>query len=1585
MNLPTSVVPQADRVSKLVDLATVAAAGHPLTSEALDLSPRDLGYYRHAAGIAGLIDPSGQPTALSVDFGRLSPEERLQRVAVGFARSVIGRTWLQWSGAQTLSGLDPASALEFLQTNTDLSASTCERRARTLRCWVRDLAGHTDPVQSFASPLELAQAIYQALDELSAHQPKTADELRQEVEAKPLGELTNDDYERVRAQVTAHAAEVPAAGSESYIERDYGPFLDAIPNGRVLLADLETLATATSFDELVEATNKVFVDRLGYTRAHLDESERTSRAEFDRIVRVGNFGELDVVCVSLTSANWYAQFYDVIFRFHPYAILLSLEPDARALRFVFREGPSARPRYRLLTGRNTDWEPNDNLLVWAWRLHQLRPHLGEAAQTLQRRAARALSLPPEDVGMDWPSREVAAPGAMPGVGWEQAPRRAFESFVQLGVEVEERRRWGLEAVLRDRFPIGVGGKDGGQLHLTRWELGPEPPSVTSCLERGVDRVREVRLAMELRHGGEPMPFSLRCMLPEPNEEGSFVFEGMAYRFTAVVGADGRLAALPDLGDDDAEEGEEGEELDHTSDSDREDAEADTAADYEGGDDGARKDVFRGLSPRAFYEFAVSRKLAGLAFVLWRARTEESLSDAWLLQKILRFSRRHDHLPLYAWTVLRRFLVPNVGGSFIRALDWRVGGVPPSWACLDRSALLPCGSYVPVAGARLHPTGSLAVPLQSERGVHLELSPRPATDVNPRATGAATVAPPAWWAAPELEPFASLRVGVLSQPCAAGRSHPVPGRVGIGRGSERRAFLADRVSCPRPAPHALQSLIPSSNEVPNLLIEIGSWVEPGTAWLRIQPGAWRIDDWELSPAEKLAAELLERSGDGDVARAIEQDPRLISRVPAGMAGVVTHASLERVTGPVGTTRGWVARLQVQAPASRIGVLLGPNGQSYFVEGSRPRCDMPFDVEGAVDIWVEDPDAVGGSSVLMDPISETRIEAELSTGQWRFAPTEVSRPDPFLRRRTVDGEWVPTTTGPVISERDRLRWVLHEGDEGRSPAPDSTWAGMFREAATAAGLPLGAELTATSDPKPVVDGSFHDPIRTRPDAWLSEPPEGAALPLPIAVIHPWRKEAAAAVLGLTADELGRVIQLHGLGPVVAALLGSLDGDETAIAVRRIQVEPNRSARLRVAAGLRRLRALGGGNLERILLLQAVAIPSPALLPAGFPPGAGRAVQTPLLRAYRAIDLAIHLWSHFADGVEVTTRLAEVELQRCVDVLFGDPDSHECDGRSLAGWLTRVYPLTRAATSSLTHPRLQLVATPDGPRAAIATNGGHSLLRVAERARRPADPLWWAQRAARERLARGHLPCFVGLFATYDERLEPELPAPPPARGRWLAREWLRRIEHPLSRPQQLATILERRVPLTLPTDLERATAVVARVLAAAIPGEDAAGLALRSVLLEILLGFWSGSPSPVAPAGWTWCGPEDARPADTRRAIPPLTSPAWALWPNIELATSASRLATAVADGRPIPALLRFVTGLQPSIEQPLVELPPPVELELEIELAHAETVTPEDPHPDTSLAAPPLSVMPPPPTDNDVHLTSLGLGPWLALTRAAENS
>ncbi len=1453
-------------------------------------------------------------------------------------------------------------------------------------------------VSRLDDPFQLLKRVHEELQILDSIDAAAGAALRRELFAKPIDSLSAADLARVQERLVGPPA--PGGLRPSYIERDYGAYLDAIPHGRTLLGDIEDLARSSGFADFARKSERVFVEHLGFGMGRVDETDRLNRSEIARVEKIGSFHEFDVVCVELTRPNWYADFYSVVFRLHPYALVLSLEPRARALRFVYRRNPSARPEYRSLTGPHTDWEPNDNLLVWAWRLHQLRPRIGESLQTLQSRVSDALSRSPEEIGSDWPSIRFPGDQSPPGVPWVSAARHAFESFLQLDTPQPQRRRWGLDSVLRDRFPVELPYAD-ASVEYVGYDVAAALPAGIDGLEVR-DSEREINLHLALCQGEKREAIDILCCLPEPDDEGRFLFDGICQRFSAVVSAGGRLtsfmtdaALTDDESDDDADE-----EADETDEGDDAESAADEPATDSNAPEAAGRSAprgFRGLSPRAFLEYAVSRRFAGAAHALRKTYCKPDVPLREHVHVILmRAGRRSDRLPLAARGVMRSFLQPDRGASTLLAEDWRIASIPPSWCCLDRSAGLPVGSFIPVAGARMHPTGSLAVPILEGTSARLVLSHKAAHAVHARIVGPATAETRGWWISYDLAKFAPLPVGQLEHTEDAVHARAIQARVLLLNRPERRARVLHSLTLPRRRPQALSVRVPARRGgPPTLLVQVGSIVAAGDVWLRLAPKTWSMTHWEPAGIERLADEIAERAqvpGEPFVG-----DPRVVLRVPAGVAGTVTHTSVARVQGSLGVDAGWVARVMIEPAAEAYGTIIMADGAAYSIVSALPHDDVPFNGDGEiVEVVLEGPNITAdGGETLFDPTTEEFVRGAVVSTILHIAPAPISMFTPPERHgqvRIFDGEGIPGhALSPAFTERERLRWLILDSAAARfafeldSVLPVPTWIVPFRDAALAAGVSLDHALAVVAA-SASVSGDFFDPTVTRMHKPLPDRPEGAVRALARPVLHPWNKAAAGALLGVTVDELDLLVCRHGVTSVIEALgIAAKEAPEEA-ALQRLELVGSRERQQALGEGLLALRQLSGIPDLGTLVLTALPVPSVRMLPFGVPAGSSRPLHTPLFARYRQIDLASELCRDLEHAVDEVRVAAEVELQRAVDALFGSLGDRTSRGKTLAGWLTRAWPLTRGQELRTSCDDLTWGTGADGrPVPAVLDEDGAFVCPPARaEVRAPADPGWWLERSARAWLLEQRSAWFLGLFASLDTEDGPRPGAPIDvslgARGAWAAREWVRRLELPESCPSRLVRLLTRNLPLRLASDGVAARAALEPALLLALPGLDVGAQQLRGLLAEIFAGFWSLTPDIEAPSGWAWF-PADAAPAHGSRYLPPHDHRAWLLWPWTTWASSPPKLVVALAAGRRLPPLLRVVCGYPDGLQ-----LLAPTTMDLPsspgtVEAPSDALLQPQALEP-LVLTLEPLEMIATivSPTDEDIVVAKIGLRAWLEQTR-----
>jgi len=132
--LPSSVIPQFDAFSRIMEAVSVLETRGELSSDTIDLSLRHVNYVKQAARLLGVISEN---TVLPVGRQLLHLPIDRQIVALGvqFEHSECGRAWLAWSKVSSAQELDPQTAEAFLSERTELPPSMVVRRGRTLRRW----------------------------------------------------------------------------------------------------------------------------------------------------------------------------------------------------------------------------------------------------------------------------------------------------------------------------------------------------------------------------------------------------------------------------------------------------------------------------------------------------------------------------------------------------------------------------------------------------------------------------------------------------------------------------------------------------------------------------------------------------------------------------------------------------------------------------------------------------------------------------------------------------------------------------------------------------------------------------------------------------------------------------------------------------------------------------------------------------------------------------------------------------------------------------------------------------------------------------------------------------------------------------------------------------------------------------------------------------------------------------------------------------------------------------------------------------------------------------------------------------------
>ncbi|NJN20301.1 MAG: hypothetical protein HC812_02700 [Leptolyngbya sp. RL_3_1] len=107
-------VPQADDLNKLFKMLELMKSGESNLGYQLELSPRQVNYYKQAARVLDLLDERDAITSRGYYLVSLSDmAERYEIAMMLFESSPIGFAWLRYSEVQTVVDLDPESATAF--------------------------------------------------------------------------------------------------------------------------------------------------------------------------------------------------------------------------------------------------------------------------------------------------------------------------------------------------------------------------------------------------------------------------------------------------------------------------------------------------------------------------------------------------------------------------------------------------------------------------------------------------------------------------------------------------------------------------------------------------------------------------------------------------------------------------------------------------------------------------------------------------------------------------------------------------------------------------------------------------------------------------------------------------------------------------------------------------------------------------------------------------------------------------------------------------------------------------------------------------------------------------------------------------------------------------------------------------------------------------------------------------------------------------------------------------------------------------------------------------------------------------------
>lgn len=137
--LDSSMVPQADSLSRIKKYLSIVADQRVVKSNELGVDPRQVSYYKDACKILSLVHDYSSLTPLGLKVALSQNEEEwLKILQRQFEESDCGNLWMLNQKVESILEIDETSAAEFLIKNCNgLSDSTSIRRSKTLKSWVK--------------------------------------------------------------------------------------------------------------------------------------------------------------------------------------------------------------------------------------------------------------------------------------------------------------------------------------------------------------------------------------------------------------------------------------------------------------------------------------------------------------------------------------------------------------------------------------------------------------------------------------------------------------------------------------------------------------------------------------------------------------------------------------------------------------------------------------------------------------------------------------------------------------------------------------------------------------------------------------------------------------------------------------------------------------------------------------------------------------------------------------------------------------------------------------------------------------------------------------------------------------------------------------------------------------------------------------------------------------------------------------------------------------------------------------------------------------------------------------------------------
>lgn len=1420
--------------------------------------------------------------------------------------------------------------------------------------------------------LRVLQWMMGATEQAPAPEPKTPVRPQNSDDRKSLAPTRS---ERPRAK-----AVLPQPPDRFAMMKHLSPWVGTIPGEWSFVTEVEKLMSATAFAPMVTSLERIFTEHLGFDPVSMDETSRlSSQTTLTKVFAVAKFEDFHVLAVEARYAGYHTSSFAPVFQLHPLSLIVALERGTR-IRVVARRPSSHATAIvqRIMRGCGRFSFPDDDIFVWAYRFASLEPGASDDARAVNERARRSVSSMGADLCATWRSQSFS-PSDLPGQPWENLCHAELREFLQpesvsrlfLGLEVELRTAFPWESRCGRAIVRYIGYR---VLDIERdadvAETGRK--TLTATIELDLEHKFQAAEGSVTSTG-----FTVRGAIAIPDARGTFVLYGTKMVFTprlvhASLAKDGLWPPRDDDGavDDDDELDVD---VDDDDDDDRQDADAQGSDASPPLDDDDRNasaltttDEYEGDGLVPLLRWVVGKKLRFLAVGFNKAAGEQLASPGHVLAWLGRHDRGDGKVQLTSVHVLRQYLEVFDPRQPLRTVVYTAGDSVPGWACLELARDLPPRRAYPIAGARVGPAGRLAAPVLDEHG-DIRLVPGLEPQPNPRATS--TSMPNDLWIAAPLQRFAGLPAGSVPRAIdLAVHGFHWDGEVFVcsDAPSEVR-FESSHFYAPRRRVRWTFDLPnPPRQAKPTVRAQVNQVLRSGDP-LADFPGPWTDARHNVHHVARVAEEL----ASGRVGGSADSDSvAFVLRCPPSLAGRVDDIQVTPVSSARGLVTGYRITL-VTSRSSRAFEAVLDDGHILPVVLHPPE-EMPWNQETGepahVSLHGQGPEEAEGvretgwqSGATGEPICGVSRRRHIV-----LLPRQNSvAPDPCLQFRSIDGWGNPRAVGDPHITQHHLE--LLAGAEPEQAAVIHTLIRTVHGGHVPSATSLFELARATHvAPPPFVPSDWllytreargpYDPVRSAvrrtssapyasergPWSWSCECGDLAGISyvqvrcetcqtetrrqwiglpehtihLPVPVLHPWRKSITAGLLGITEDELDRVIRGDDGTPLLRLTEIALDQPTRSIDLRLAgQTDPDTQAALWQQR--HDLTAVSSRITIDDLWLSELRILSPRLLFDGYRTGSTALLSSPLTRHYRKIQSLAKM-----DVLEnpILRRALWIELQRTTDTLFGSSFSMHPQPGTLAELWHRVWPTTAPQHVRLSVPGLfencnaqelrdsiasELLGSKAGlsgsqdtwARGILTTEGVVPLptpLLILSGKHRQPEVEQLARSRCIDRYLRDLAAACLGIGR--EPAIIAALRGLPGAEafvetqdlGRLVLRELLHRLGAPEAKPTAFLSFVASQKPLLLPRDHAEAHQFLEKRLSKCIPGDELGATLVRTGLTWIFGGFWSGARSSEMPHGWTWMPSGNALDG-LQREVPVFGSEAWQCFPGYGVLRNPSRAA------------------------------------------------------------------------------------------------